>query len=292
VGGAERAERQRRQQALRGQQARRGQQGQQAQRSQPNQQGQRRPKTRPAKPPLLGGGDRRGLIIGIAIVAVIALAVVGGVLWQRNRSAPDPTPATQAAADYPVALSDGIVVAGEADAPLTVDVYEDFLCPACGTFERRDGGAIDDALSEGKIKVRYHVVNILDGLSNPAGYSTNAGNAALCAAEAGQFPDYHASLFANQPREGARGYSDDQLVKLGRDVGITTPDFESCVPNGTHEATIHSATDAASADESLQRTYSDGRRSFATPTVVIDGQIVELGGSSAWLTDAISAAAP
>ena len=229
-------------------------------------------------------------MIGFAVVAVLVAIAAGVFIWQRSRPAPDPAPATSVAADYPVELADGVVVAGKDSAKLTVDVYEDFLCPACGTFERRDGAAIEDALTAGEVKVRYHVVNILDNLSNPPGYSTDAGNAALCAAQAGKFPAYHASLFANQPREGGRGFTDDQLVKLGRDVGITGQDFESCVRNGTHDGTVRSGTDAASADESLQRSYPDGRRSFGTPTIVIDGEIVDVGNSSAWLTDAIAAA--
>lgn len=228
-------------------------------------------------------------MIGFAVVALLVAAAAAVFIWQRSRPAPDPAPATSVAADYPVELADGVVVAGKDSAKLTVDVYEDFLCPACGSFERRDGTAIEDALSAGKVKVRYHVVNILDNLSNPPGYSTDAGNAALCAAQAGKFPAYHASLFANQPHEGGRGFTDDQLVKLGSDVGVTGQDFESCVRNGTHDATIGAGAGAASADESLQRSYPDGRRAFGTPTIVIDGKIIDIGTSSAWLTDAIAA---
>lgn len=223
----------------------------------------------------------------VAVVALIVAAVIGGVLWQRSRSGPGPAEAKQVAAEYPVVLEDGVVIAGKDTAGVTVDIYEDFLCPACGTFENRDGAAIESALVDGSVRVRYHIVNILDDLSNPAGYSTDAGNAAMCAAEAGQFPSYHASLFAKQPREGGRGYTDDQLVQLGRDVGITDATFESCVRSGTHDDDVRAQEQAAAADESLLRTYPDGRRAFATPTVVVDGERVDIGDSSAWLTSAI-----
>ena len=272
MGGAERAERQRRQRAIQA-------------------------AKRAGQPPADGGrggggagGARRGVYVALIVVAVLVAAVAGGLLWQRSRSGPGPAQATPVTAEFPVALRDGVVVAGEDTAKVTVDVYEDFLCPACGSFERRDGAAIEDALAAGTIQVRYHVVNILDDLSNPAGYSTDAGNAALCAAEADQFAGYHASLFADQPREGGRGYSDDQLVQLGRDLGITGAAFETCVRTGAHDADVRAQEQAAAADESLVRDFPDGRRGFATPTIVIDGKIVDLGDSSAWLTDAVAAA--
>lgn len=276
MGGAQRSERQRRQQATRGGPA-----------TKSGSKSGSKP-SRPAVASVSGGGDdRRRVGVMVAVVALVVTAVIGGVLWQRSRSGPGPAEAKQVAAAYPVVLEDGVVIAGKDDAGVTVDIYEDFLCPACGTFENRDAAAIESALVGGSVRVRYHIVNILDDLSNPPGYSTDAGNAAMCAADAGQFPSYHASLFAKQPREGGRGYTDDQLVQLGRDVGITDSTFESCVRSGTHDNDVRAQEQAAAADESLLRTYPDGRRAFATPTVVVDGDRVEIGDSSAWLTSAI-----
>ena len=57
------------------------------------------------------------------------------------------------------------------------------------------------------------------GPLRPAGYSTTAGNAIICAAENGAFPSVHASLYAAQPEENAAGYTTDQLVALGQQVG-------------------------------------------------------------------------
>jgi protein-disulfide isomerase len=267
VGGAERAERRRRQRATKSPTGPRS----------------------GAAPVVRSDDGRRRIVVVVVVVGVLAAAVIGGVLWQRSRSGPGPAEAHRVDASYPVQLDGGVVVAGEDSAKVTVDVYEDFLCPACGAFEQRDGGRIDEALAAGRIKVRYHVVNILDELSNPPGYSTDAGNAALCAADAGQFPSYHASLFAKQPREGGRGYSIDQLVQLGRDVGITDPAFEPCVRNGQHDGDVRAQEQAASGNTALHRTFPGGRSGFATPTVVIDGKIVDTS-EPAWLDDAVAGA--
>jgi protein-disulfide isomerase len=235
-------------------------------------------------------GDRRQILTMVVVVAVIAAVVIGGVLWQRSRSAPpDAAPVERVDASYPVTVDGAVVVAGESDAEVTVDIYEDFLCPACGVFEARDSEKIERALGEGTIQVRYHVLNLLDQLSNPPGYSLDAANAAVCAAEAGQFPTFHASLFADQPSEGGRGYSLDQLVQLGRDAGITGTTFESCVRDGTHRNAVTASFESARNDSALKREGSGGQPVFGTPTVVADGKLVDLGNED-WLADAIAAA--
>lgn len=298
MGGAKRAERRRRQRALATDQtsptvkqssqsaAKQGSRPATKKRSQPP--GKQSSGSAAKRSPRLAGGagGRRGVVVAL-VVALLVAAVAAGVLWQRSRSGPGPAQATSVTAEYPVALTDGVVVAGKDSARVTVDVYEDFLCPACGAFEQRDGTAVNDALAAGTARVRYHIVNILDDLSNPPGYSTDAANAALCAADAGQFPSYHASLYGKQPREGGRGYTDDQLVQLGRDLGITGASFESCVRSGSHDAHVRAQEQAATSSPALQRSYPDGRRGFATPTVVVDGKLIDIGDSAAWLTDAI-----
>lgn len=227
------------------------------------------------------GGPSRTLIAVIAVV-VLAVVVGGGLIWQRIQSDPGAPEAERTAVDYDVRTDDGVVVAGADDAPVTVDIYEDFLCPACANFEQRDGDQIRAAIASGDIQARYHIVNILDEQSNPAGYSTDAGNAALCAAGAGAFPSFHASLLAKPPREGGRGYSIDQLVQLGRDLGVTDNAFEPCVRDGQHEQTIRDNGDAATSDPDLRRTFPDGSKGFGTPTVVVDGTIADVGDEH-WL---------
>jgi len=236
------------------------------------------------------GGDRNRLLKGIIVVAVIAAVVIGGVLWQRSRSAPpDAAPVRTITAEYPVTIDGGVVVAGEGSAEVTVDVYEDFLCPACGTFEERDAAKIEQALAAGTVKVRYHMLNLLDQQSNPPGYSLDAAAAGVCAAEAGEFPSFHASLFGAQPREGGHGYTIDQLVQLGRDVGITGPAFESCVRDGTHADAVRAELESARTDPALRRPNPNGGDYFGTPTVVADGKLVDLGNPN-WLDDAIGEA--
>lgn len=238
-----------------------------------------------------GSGDRNQLITMVVVIAVIAVVVIGGVIWQNSRSKPlDAVPVQQISAEYPVAVEDkGIVVAGKDDAKLTVDIYEDFLCPACAIFEERDSKKIEEALAAGTVKVRYHLLNLLDAQSNPPGYSLESAAAGICAAEAGEYPTFHASLYSAQPREGGAGYSVDQLVQLGKDAGITSSDFESCVRSGTHKDAVRATFDRARNDPALKRPGASGQPVFGTPTVVADGKVINLDNEN-WLAEAIAAA--
>jgi protein-disulfide isomerase len=163
---------------------------------------------------------------------------------------------------------------------LGIDVYEDYLCPACERFETRYGNEVTTALNDGKITARFHTIAILDVQSNPAGYSTRAGNAALCAVSAGIFPRYHKKLFDDQPAEGSAGLSDDQLIAFGTELGAQG-DFAACVQGNTHGDAVAKETEKARTDTALQ---TNGR--FGTPTVAIDGKKIDLNDTS-WLQKAL-----
>jgi len=221
-----------------------------------------------------GAGASRGpRIAAVVTVLIVAVAVFGGIFLfggSGGTAAPAaPIPPTRVDATYPTSVQNGVVVAGPAaGAPHTLDVYEDALCPACRQFETQAGEPITAALDAGRLQVRYHLVNLLEDRSQPAGYSTAAGNAIICAAENGAFPSVHASLYAAQPEENAAGFTTEQLVALGQQVGAG-PGYAACVQNGTHSAAVAQNLQQASTDPALQAPAG----SFGTPTLVLDGRL-------------------
>lgn len=265
MGGAERGERRRRREA-----ANRGAVGGSS--SGPGKGGARRPDV--GRIP--GAGKDRRVAVGVT-VAVVLLAIVAGGLYLLSR----PSGTSTAAASYPVAADGVVVTAGQPNAPVTVDVYEDYLCPVCERFENRYGDQLATALGQGKIKVNYHAVTILDNRSVPAGYSTLAANAALCAVPAGIWPAYHAKLYAEQPREGGPGLTAERLTALGTELGAG-PDFGPCVTANARAGAIAAATDAATADPALQ---TDG--AFGTPTVAVAGRKIDVSDSG-WLDKVVA----
>lgn len=221
-------------------------------------------------PPRRAGGAGRGLAIA-GVVLLVALVAGGYVAWQNYGSSTEPT--------YPVARDGVVVTAGDPAAPVTVDVYEDYLCPACAQFERIYADEITTALNEGRAKVAYHHIAILDDRSSPPGYSTRAANAALCAADAGIFPAYHARLYADQPSEGSAGRTVQELTALGTELGATG-DFAGCVARQENSQAIADATNAAAADPAV----APGGR-FGTPTVLVQGRKIDVNDSD-WLSRA------
>ena len=224
-----------------------------------------------------GGKDNRVKVgIVVAVVIVVMFATIYIVLNRPWGSSP------QTAATYPVSVDGVVVTAGQPAAPVTIDVYEDFLCPFCERFETRNSDALTAALNEGKAKVNYHALNILDARTTPPGYSTLAANAALCAVPAGIWPALHARLFAEQPAEGSAGLTAAQLSAIGTSLGAG-PGFTQCAEGNGNAAAITAATAAASADPGLQ---TDGQ--FGTPTIAVGGQKIDVSDSD-WLQTVLAA---
>ena len=151
---------------------------------------------------------QRIALFGVVVAIVIAVVVV--VVINSNRV--DTSGANPAGTDdtYGVVVGDG---------PVRVDVYEDFQCPACATFEQQGGGeALAELATSGAATVVYYPLSFLDGnLGNDS--SSRAANASGCAVDEGgtdAFVDFHNAVFANQPEEEGTGFTDDQLARLRR----------------------------------------------------------------------------
>jgi len=230
-----------------------------------------------------GGGGGRGVIAGVAVVVALII-VIGVALVVQHRNKPSPLAAAispaAAGVEYRVAPQGDTIVTGNPQAPVTIDIYEDFMCPICGEFEKLYHPQLAQAAADGKAKVVYHPVAILDSRSVPPGYSTLAAGATLCAAQAGVFPRFHDSLYVSQPTEGGPGWTSSQLQRLGRALGAGNG-FTRCVQAGAGQR-ITAATETASQ-------YISGLRSdhqFGTPSVLVNGKLIDIS-NSAWLDQAL-----
>ncbi|MFZ5851700.1 MAG: DsbA family protein [Actinomycetota bacterium] len=204
---------------------------------------------------------RRRLLGALVAVAVLAAAVAVGVAVQSRRAGGG------GALRVPPGVVDGTGFAvGRASAPVTVEVYEDFQCPACRAFEQASGQTLGQLAESGAARVVYRPIAFLDSASTTR-YSTRALNAAACvAADAGvaAFQRFHALLYADQPAEGSAGLPDSRLVSLGAQAGAnasTLGTLGTCVRDLTYQAWTRQVTDTAS------------RHGVnATPTVLVNGR--------------------
>lgn len=230
------------------------------------------------------GGSRRRT----ALLSVIGLAVVVGLavwLWDLNKpgTLPAAIPVAAAGPEYPVVVQGDTVVTGSPQAPVTIDVYEDFMCPGCAQFERAYHQRLAQAVADGTARVVYHPVAILDDHSEPAGYSTLAAGATFCAAQVGIFPRFHDSLFATQPAQGGPGWTSAQLQQLAQSLGAGDS-FTSCLQAGTDRLVAASTEIARRVISGL---HPDGQ--FGTPSVVVNGALVDINDQD-WLDQALSRA--
>jgi protein-disulfide isomerase len=207
--------------------------------------------------------ERRRRTVVVTAAVLVVLAAVAGLAFAVQASRD--TTGEQAAVPRG-ALDTYALPMGNAEAPVEVTVYEDFLCPFCAQFEARSRGLLKAYAAAGDVSVRYHIVSILDHASDDD-YSTRAANA-LAAVLDTAGPEvavvFHDLLYDNQPAEGGPGLSDEQLVDLAVEAGADELKVTAAVESLEFRQWVVNSTDAASA-----------AAVNSTPTVSVDGKKVE-----------------
>lgn len=229
-------------------------------------------------------GSAKWIAAGVAVV-VIAAAIIGGVLLansNKQKQANDIIRISRAQVSYPVKAHDGIVTAGKDSAKAKLDFYEDYLCPACGQFNHRDADKIDKALANGQIQVNYTMMPFLNQNSDPPGYSGRAAAAAYAVAvnAPDKWASYEHSLYNDQPEEHSAGYTNDQLISLGKRLGVGG-NFEQDVRSGKYMSVINNRFKKA---VPIMEKVDHGN--VATPTVVHKGKAVNVNNTQ-WLQQVI-----
>lgn len=191
---------------------------------------------------------RNGLIALVAVVVVVATGVSIALAEGNGSGSASSGPLTIPA--HASGTDGTVIVYGKADAPDTLDVYEDFRCPICGMLEHADGSTIVGLADNGTYKIQYHMGTFLDKTFGGNG-SANALAAAGAALNESpeKFQQFRQVLFANQPKEQDDAFSDvNHLLALAGQVpGLTTPDFVREVKDGTYKAWANKVRDAFNA---------------------------------------------
>ncbi|TYB44716.1 DsbA family protein [Actinomadura chibensis] len=207
--------------------------------------------------------QRRLLAIVLGSVVAVAVIVVGAVLIVDHQSKNGKAQVHQGALAPLSRQADGsIVMAQNGVTKPELEIFEDFQCPICKQFEQSSGKTVLELAQQGKVKVVYRPFHLFGQQKDPVKInSLRSAEAALCV-PADKWISYHDALFKFQPTEGEKGFSPDDLVKWGKDIGVTDPNFEKCVRDGQKKSTVDSMTKYALQDRGV-----DG-----TPTVFLDGK--------------------
>jgi protein-disulfide isomerase len=206
---------------------------------------------------------RKQITIGTAVVGVLALAGGIGIAVQAARHDKPYLAPTAAVVDAQAKSTKDLgIQIGSADAPVTMNVFEDFRCPICQQVETAIEPTYKQYVEDGKLKVIYHPARVID--SHGGTGSLNGANAAACAQDQGQFVPLHDLLYANQPDEKTDPWADkskilaiaDQIPALKASAAFT-----DCVNKGNHDGWVQKNAD------NFNKLGFQG-----TPTVFLDGQ--------------------
>ena len=195
---------------------------------------------------------RRTFLSVTGVVLVMILIVGGGFLAAKlkgggpNDTAADPGSGTA-------------MTIGQASAPHSVVIYEDFLCPYCGELEKRTKDGLASAAADGRAQVTYRPFRLLSpdysqqALEVWVATQHTAGNDVA--------KKLHDLLYANQPSEQGPFPKQSALVALAVQAGADQAKVQQAIDSG--EATTW-------ADASTKAAQDAGVAS--TPTVLLDGK--------------------
>ena len=195
------------------------------------------------------GSDKgtRNLVIGM-VLFIVAVGIIFSFISNRASS--------NFAIPAAVSEADGYGIVLNPTATPTIDIWVDYQCPACRTFEVLNGGYINEIIAQKKAKVVFHPLTFIGA------ESIIAANAAACAADENKFVDMNLALFQNQASsENSGKWQGDAMLALGDSIGIKSDSFKECVREGNYVKWTRNVTDA-----------SASKNVNSTPTIRINGK--------------------
>jgi protein-disulfide isomerase len=204
------------------------------------------------------------------VAGLLALSVVAPVGAQSPAPTPELTfaplvtlpPIVAPANPTPTDLADGYSL-GRADAPVQIEVWEDFQCPFCRRWtEQIKPALITELIEPGFARLTYRPLAFLGEESRWAAV------AADLAMEQGRFWPMHDQLYANQLGENIGTFSLDRILSMAAAAGLDMDAFrEGLVLDAARER--YARLEAASAIDAIRLGVN------ATPTIVVNGVRLE-----------------
>lgn len=209
---------------------------------------------------LTGGG-----LLGAVVVVVVVLFAAGVFSGDESGDLSQSEQERLVAAGHLI---------GEPTAPVTLIEFADFQCPFCRDFWSTNLQAIKrEFIDTGKAKLYFHHMAFIGQESE------RAAQASECAAEQGRFDNYHDILFLQQGPENQGHLSQVTLESFASAIQLDVNSFSSCLSSNRYLNEIRSDTQSA------------GRAGInSTPTLVVDGNLVENALNLAEVRRAIQAA--
>ncbi len=210
----------------------------------------------PATAPGGGGALRSPVVLATLGALAIGVLVVLGLVLSSRPGAVDPvrTPMAGLVEGVP---RDGRSI-GAPDAPLTIEVYEDPQCPACGIWTRDvEPLLMAKQIAAGEVRLVYRDFAFLGPESIDAAVAMRAAEQL-----GGKFWEMHALVFANQRGENKGALSRERLAEMAVLAGLDRAAFLALLDDPTLIAAVEQET-----QEGVARGIA------STPTLVIGGEL-------------------
>lgn len=195
------------------------------------------------------------LLVAASFSAVAAQERDDGLEW-----APLVTPPPVASPPIwsPTDQVDGFAM-GDPDAPVVIEVWEDFQCPYCQRFTFE----VEPALVETYVD-NGDVLLVFRNLAFLGDESRWAAVAGSLAADQDMFWPFHDYLFANFGGNESGSFHIDRLLEIGEAVGLDMDEFREGLA-------LENARDRWAEIEAVSRAEAYAQGINATPTVVVNG---------------------
>ena len=201
-----------------------------------------------------------------ALVGVVAIVLVGGlVLLQGTGPAKfDASGLIAPTSLTPTSLADGRSL-GKADAPVTLELWSDYQCPACAQYaEIVEPELVADYVTPGVLRI-VHRDAAFQGVRAGGSYDESVESAAgaRCAAEQGRYWPFHDWVFANHNGENKGAYADARLRAMATSAGLDVTAWDACRATGDQQRAVRAETEQGSAGGI-----------GSTPTLIINGETI------------------
>ncbi|MEU1664106.1 thioredoxin domain-containing protein [Streptomyces sparsogenes] len=224
---------------------------------------------------------RRQLVVGGAVVAILAIAGGIGYGVSQMNGGGDASKEWKAAAEKKALVKPAhttgpqgtTVVIGDQKAKNTLHVYEDMRCPICAQFEQYTGSTVAKDIKDGTFKAQYTMGTFLDDKEGMIGAGSKNALSALGAAlnvSPDAFLEYKSALFSakNHPQQETDDAfaSDQKLIEIAQQVKALkgNKSFEKAVTNGTYDRWALA----------MSKTFNDTKDVDSTPTIKLNGKIL------------------
>ncbi len=201
---------------------------------------------------------KRRITPGVVIVVVLVLAIVAAVgvdYWRKNSSVDVSSNRVEPAViTGPGTNGQGIKV-GKGSAKTNIDLFLDFRCPHCAEFEEDTAPVLDELIADGTVTVTYWPMTFVNKEASP-----RLANAFAAAAANGKALSYGEAMY----KDFSKAWTDDQLIELGKKLGIDDAKFEAAIKDNSYKGWLESIGQV-----------SNERKVEGTPTVFVNDKMLQ-----------------